>query len=135
MRLARHLPRWPKLPAVGLLALLPMAVSADAVSLTSSRLTSLTTCGMVSFPGSANLDSDSQVDQASRTSNQNDGVTATPRSDTQHASWTVNQWAGGRVVSGIGSGTVSSNTATVLTLTAAWTGGTPNVGDNYDIWD
>ena len=42
------------------------------------------------------------------------------------ASWTTNQFAGYRVTAGTSTAIVASNTATVLTLTAAgWTGGTP----------
>lgn len=66
-------------------------------------------------------------------------TTVTDTSKTGAAAWAVNQWAGRTVISvGTGSGVtfgrVASNTATVLTLTAAgFNNGTPAAGAFYTI--
>lgn len=51
--------------------------------------------------------------------------TANTLTDSSH-NLIANQLAGLTVVSGASSGTIASNTATVITLTANWTGGTPS---------
>jgi hypothetical protein len=48
------------------------------------------------------------------------------------ATWVVNGWAGASVLCGSSTGTVSSNTATVLTV-ASWSGGTPSSTSAYTI--
>lgn len=57
--------------------------------------------------------------------------TATTATD-PGAAWTVNQWAGKVVTAGASTGTVVSNTATVLTV-GAWTGGTPAAATAFTI--
>lgn len=57
---------------------------------------------------------------------------ATTLTDTGKA-WVVNQWVGLVVTSGANTGTVLSNTATVITLVAAWAPGTPIAGAAYTI--
>jgi hypothetical protein len=47
--------------------------------------------------------------------------------------WTVNQWLGDTVSAGGGTGIVGGNTATTLTLTAAWGGGQPADGTAYAV--
>jgi len=59
-------------------------------------------------------------------------VTATTLTDSTQ-SWTTNQWVGVILNSGTSSAIVTSNTATTLTFSAGWTGGTPALG-YYWMW-
>ncbi|MBV9101563.1 MAG: hypothetical protein JOZ46_07075 [Candidatus Dormibacteraeota bacterium] len=60
--------------------------------------------------------------------------TSTTLTDTSK-SWTTNQWANATVSvnAGAETGTVASNTNNTLTLTGAWTGGTPAAQSPYSI--
>jgi hypothetical protein len=58
--------------------------------------------------------------------------TANTATDTS-ANYTVNQWAGFGVKSGVNFGTVASNTATTLTLTANWSPATPTNATAFTI--
>jgi hypothetical protein len=59
------------------------------------------------------------------------GTSTTSLTDTT-ASWTVNAYTGFIVTSGTSFATVTSNTATVLSL-SSWTNGTPASGSSYSI--
>jgi hypothetical protein len=52
---------------------------------------------------------------------------ATTLTDT-NANWNVNQFTGATLTSGVSTATITSNTATVLTFSGGWTGGTPAQG-------
>jgi hypothetical protein len=75
---------------------------------------------------------------AGKNGDANSGATvayaATTLTDTSR-SWPVNYWAGQRIVTATGkTAVVASNTATVITLTAAgWTGGTPAAAEAYNL--
>jgi hypothetical protein len=58
--------RWSRrsLLVVGAALLLPVAASASSIALTSSHLTTLSSCGLMSYPSSAGLTNDVYVDEA-----------------------------------------------------------------------
>jgi len=59
-------------------------------------------------------------------------VTSTTLTDST-STWTTNQWVGVILNSGTSSAIVTSNTATTLTFSGGWTGGTPALG-YYWMW-
>jgi hypothetical protein len=59
----------PVLVVIALLVFLPTGATASPVALTSQRLTTLTTCGLISSPSSANLTTDVDVTHGTPTTN------------------------------------------------------------------
>jgi hypothetical protein len=65
-------------------------------------------------------------------SSQNTTYTTTTATDAT-ANWSVNEWAGLAVTQGSNTGTVASNTANTLTLSAAWAPATPTAGTIFTV--
>lgn len=61
-------------------------------------------------------------------------VTGTTLGDST-ASWVIDEWIGSTVYSGGSYLVITSNTATVLTGSAGWVGGTPGTGAYYIDWE